>query len=75
MVQLLYGVVIAMPLIMFRLIYGIAYYFITDASFATSVAAKVVLSVVPEMIAVLVILHVGISTVHMWRVNKNPSEL
>jgi hypothetical protein len=63
-----------MPLLIIRLIYGICYYFVTDASFTTSVAAKVVLSVVPEMIAVLVLLRVGIATVNMWKIGKDQSE-
>lgn len=63
-----------MPFLIIRLIYGLCYYFVTDPSFATSVAAKVTLSVVPEMIAVLVLLQVGMKTVNMWKNKKNSSE-
>jgi hypothetical protein len=63
-----------MPLLLVRLIYGICYYFVTDPSFATSVAAKVILSVVPEMIAILVLVRVGIMTANMWKLRKDQSE-
>ena len=63
-----------MPFLIIRLIYGICFFFVTDPSFVASVAAKVVLSVVPEMIAALVLLLAGINTVNMWKNKTNSSE-
>jgi hypothetical protein len=63
-----------MPFLLIRLIYGLCYYFVTDPNFTTSVAAKVVLSVIPEMIAVFVLILVGMNTVNMWRSKRDASE-
>ena len=71
---MLRGVLIALPLLLIRLIYGLCYFFVTDPFFATSVAAKVTLSVVPEMIAVLALVLVGMNTVNIWRSKGNSSE-
>jgi hypothetical protein len=71
---LLRGVLITLPLLLIRLIYGLCYFFITDPSFTTSVAAKVILSVIPEMVAVLALVLVGMNTVNMWKSKGNSSE-
>jgi hypothetical protein len=63
-----------MPFLIIRLIYGLCYFFVTDPSFQASVPAKVCLSVVPEMIAVLVLVLVGMNTVNMWRNKREQSE-
>ncbi len=66
-IQLLHAVVVALPLIALRLGYGVAVLLLdvtghaTD-KFALSLAAKVVLSTVPEMVLVIVFIAVGIMT-------------
>jgi hypothetical protein len=60
--QVLYAVSLALPFIGCRELYAILTTFLTSQSFATSLVAKVLLMVVPEMIAVTVFTAVGLST-------------
>ncbi|MCJ1292779.1 hypothetical protein MMC34_004332 [Xylographa carneopallida] len=69
--KLLYGVVAALPLVGFRLIYAIVSLLLevngSSSGFTTSVAAKVCMSVVPEMLATIVFVVAGISTRDMHK--------
>ena len=71
MLQLLYGVLVALPLVVFRLVYGAISLMLElnhpNSSFLTSIVAKVTLSTVPEMIVTIVLLAAGISTRNMYR--------
>ena len=70
-IQLLYAVLAALPLVLLRLIYAIVSLLLdlggSGSDFTTSVAAKVVLSVVPEMIVAIVFVVAGIATRDMHR--------
>ena len=71
MLQLLYGVLVALPLVVFRLVYGAVPLMLElnhpNSSFLTSTVAKVLLSTVPEMIVAIILLAVGISTRKMYK--------
>lgn len=68
--QLLLGVVIALPLVAVRLVYGVSSLMLElnnpYSEFTTSLAIKVCLSVIPEMLLTIVFVVVGISTRNMW---------
>lgn len=59
---MIYGVSLVLPFIGIRELYAILTTFLTSQSFANSLVAKVLLSVVPEMIAVTAFTAVGLST-------------
>ncbi|MCJ1391435.1 hypothetical protein MMC18_004299 [Xylographa bjoerkii] len=69
--KLLYGVLVALPLVALRLIYAIISLFLeaggSSSAFTTSVAVKVCMSVVPEMIVTIVFVVAGISTRSMHK--------
>ena len=71
MSQLLYGVLVALPLVVFRLVYGAISLMLElnhpNSGFLTSTVAKVLLSTVPEMIVTIVLLAAGISTRNMYK--------
>ena len=71
MVQLLYGILVALPLVVFRLVYGAISLMLEldhpNSSFLTSTVAKVLLSTVPEMIVTVILLAAGISTRNMYK--------
>ena len=71
MLQLLYSVLVALPLVVFRLVYGAICLMLElnhpHSSFLTSIVAKVLLSTVPEMIVTIVLLAAGISTRNMYK--------
>ncbi|KAH0562410.1 hypothetical protein GP486_002895 [Trichoglossum hirsutum] len=60
--KLLYGVAAALPFLGFREIYAVCSAFITSPGFTSSLAAKVCLSVVPEMIVTIILAAAGIVT-------------
>jgi hypothetical protein len=62
---LLYGVAFALPFIGCRQLYGILSTFLNSPTFSNSLAAKVSLSVVPEMIAVMAFTAAGLSTLQI----------
>ena len=68
--QLLYGILVALPLVVFRLVYGAVSLMLElnhpHSSFLTSTVAKVLLSTVPEMIVTIILLAAGISTRNMY---------
>lgn len=64
---LLHGVLVAMPFVGMRMVYGVLSFFLTDPHFAKSTAAKIVLSVIPEVIVTVALLVVGIITRNMWK--------
>ena len=68
--QLLYGVLVALPLVVFRLVYGAISLMLElnhpHSNFLTSTVAKVLLSTVPEMIVTIILLAAGISTRKMY---------
>ena len=68
--QLLYGILVALPLVVFRLVYGAVSLMLVlnhpHSSFLTSIVAKVLLSTVPEMIVTIILLAAGISTRNMY---------
>ena len=72
--QVLYGVVAALPLVGIRLVYAIVSLLLevngSSSDFPTSLAAKVCMSVVPEMIATIVFVVAGISTRDMHRTSE-----
>jgi len=59
---LLYGVIFALPFIGLRTVYAVCTVFVTSPGFSSSLAAKVCLSVVPEMIVTLGFIVVGVAT-------------
>ncbi|TVY83228.1 hypothetical protein LSUE1_G004414 [Lachnellula suecica] len=63
--KILFGVTAAIPFIGLRELYATLTTFLTSTAFGNSLAAKVVLSVVPEMIAVTIFAAIGISTLHI----------
>ena len=69
--QLLYGTLVALPLVVFRLVYGAISLMLElnhpNSSFLTSTVAKVLLSTVPEMIVTIILLAAGISTRNMYK--------
>ena len=71
MLQLLYGVLVALPLVVFRLAYGAISLMLElnhpNSSFLTSTVAKVLLSTIPEMIVTIILLAAGISTRNMYK--------
>ena len=71
MLQLLYGVLAALPLVVFRLVYGVISLMLElnhpHSGFLTSTVAKVLLSTVPEMIVTIILLAAGISTRRMYK--------
>ena len=71
MVQLLYGILLALPLVVFRLVYGAISLMLElnhpNSSFLTSTVAKVLLSTVPEMIVTIILLAAGLSTRNMYK--------
>ncbi|MCJ1323195.1 hypothetical protein MMC15_008549 [Xylographa vitiligo] len=72
--KVLYGVVAALPLVGIRLVYAIASLLLevngSSSDFPTSLAAKVCMSVVPEMIATVVFVVAGVSTRDMHRTSE-----
>ena len=71
MLQLLYGILVALPLVVFRIVYGAISLILElnhpNSSFLTSTVAKVLLSTVPEMIVTIILLAAGISTRNMYK--------
>lgn len=71
MLQLLYGTLAALPLVVFRLVYGAISLMLElnhpHSSFLTSTVAKVLLSTVPEMIVTIILLAAGIITRNMYK--------
>ena len=71
MSQLLYGVLVALPLVVFRLVYGAISLMLElnhpNSGFLASTVAKVLLSTVPEMIVTIILLAAGISTRNMYK--------
>ena len=71
--QLFIGVVVALPLVALRLAYGVASLMLdlntSPSHFTTSLAIKVCLSVVPEMLVTILFLAVGVSTRNIWVVS------
>ena len=71
MLQLLYSTLMALPLVVFRLVYGAVSLMLElnhpHSSFLTSTAAKVLLSTVPEVIVTITLLAAGISTRNMYK--------
>ena len=69
--QLLYGILVALPLVVFRLVYGAVSLMLElshpHSSFLTSTVAKVLLSTVPEIIVTIILLAAGISTRKMYK--------
>ena len=69
--QLLYGTLVALPLVFFRLVYGAISLMLElnhpHSSFLTSTGAKVLLNTVPEMIVTIILLAAGISTHNMYK--------
>ncbi|MCJ1433824.1 hypothetical protein MMC27_003189 [Xylographa pallens] len=76
--KLLYGVIAALPLIGLRLIYAIASLLLevngSSSDFTTSLAARVCMSVVPEMIVTLVFVVAGIRTRNMHKTVEGRTE-
>ena len=68
--QLFIGVVVALPLVALRLVYAVVSLMLelntSPSHFTTSLAVKVCLSVVPEMLVTVVLLVVGVSTRNIW---------
>ena len=68
--QLFIGVVVALPLVALRLLYGVVSLILelnpSPSHFTTSLAVKVCLSVVPEMLLTVILLAVGLSTRDIW---------
>ena len=68
--QLFIGVVVALPLVALRLAYGVVSLILdlntSPSHFTTSLAVKVCLSVVPEMLLTVTLLMVGVSTRNIW---------
>lgn len=68
--QLLLGVVVALPLVAVRLVYGVSSLILelngSSSEFMTSLAIKVCLSVVPEMLLTVGFVVVGINTRKIW---------
>ena len=69
--QLLYGTLVTLPLVVFRLVYGAISLMLElnhpHSSFLTSTVAKVLLSTVPEMIVTIILLAAGINTRNMYK--------
>ncbi|MCJ1382350.1 hypothetical protein MMC17_005463 [Xylographa soralifera] len=69
--KLLYSVLVALPLVGIRLLYAVISLLLevsgSSSDFTTSVAAKVCMSVVPEMIATIVFVLAGIVTRNMHK--------
>jgi predicted RND superfamily exporter protein len=65
--KLLYGVLLSLPFIGIRLIYGFLALLLTNQTFAQSLAAKVVLGLIPEFLTVAIFVVAGIVTRDMWR--------
>ncbi|MCJ1399121.1 hypothetical protein MMC11_002323 [Xylographa trunciseda] len=74
--KLLYAVLIALPLVAVRLIYAVVSLLMevngTGSGFTTSVAAKVLMSVVPEMLATIVFVVAGVATRDMHKGVQEP---
>jgi hypothetical protein len=67
MSKLLYAVLLSLPFIGIRLIYGFLALLLTNPTFAQSLAAKIVLSLIPEFLIVAIFVVAGIITRDMWR--------
>jgi hypothetical protein len=63
---LLHGVAIALPFVGIRELDAVLSNFITSHAFLTSLAAKVCLSVVPEMITVITFVATGLAARNIW---------
>jgi hypothetical protein len=63
-------VLFTLPFLLCKLIYGALSFFLYDPNFATSDTIKAVMSFVPEIIATVVLLWVGVATREMWGVSK-----
>ncbi|CAF9928923.1 MAG: hypothetical protein ALECFALPRED_004175 [Alectoria fallacina] len=68
--KLLLGVVVALPLVAVRLVYGVSSLILelneSSSEFTTSLAIKVCLSVIPEMLLTAGFVVVGINTRNIW---------
>jgi hypothetical protein len=64
-----------MPFIGCRLVYGILSFTLSNPSFANSLAWKVALSVIPEVVVTTILVLVGVATRNMWRERKAESKL
>ncbi|CZR64615.1 uncharacterized protein PAC_14513 [Phialocephala subalpina] len=67
---LLYGTALVLPFVGVRDVYAALSIFISSAAFKNSLAAKVVMSVVPEMIVTIILAVVGIRTRHISALRK-----
>ncbi|KAJ5930999.1 hypothetical protein N7466_006492 [Penicillium verhagenii] len=71
---LLYGVIATIPFNGLRLAYSVAYIILKiqqpEAEFLSSLAVQVCLSVVPEMIVVIILIVVGLKTIHLNQLFK-----
>ena len=68
--QLLHGTALVLPFVGVRDVYAALSIFISSAAFKNSLAAKVVMSVVPEMIVTIILAVVGIRTRHISALRK-----
>jgi len=68
--MLLYGTALILPFIGCRDVYAALNVFLTSTAFKNSLTAKVILSVVPEMIVTTILAVVGINTRHISKLRK-----
>lgn len=64
-----------MPFIGLRVLYGFLTFFIKSSSFSNSLAWKIVLQVIPELVVVAIFTLVGVLTRNMYKERRSVAKL